>query len=164
MPELDIKRLDEEFNIESIEKDAKEIKQDLENIEVSDNPQEILKDNIARANRILNMVEKTMESREKGGFSAALVEVAGQLINSVTNSANQIIASQYNEQFIDIKQQIIDLKAIELKIRAKQLDLRRNGGVTKQQIIVTDRESIMKILKDGKKRLQIEEKNDLQKV
>jgi len=158
MPELNSERLDDEFNIESIKEEAKEVRQNLKNIEVSDKPQEILKDNIARANRILDLIEETMTNRDKGGLGASIAEVAGQLINSVTNSANQIIQTQYNEQFLDIKQQITNLKAIELKIKAKQLESRENNkNPGKQQIIVTDRESIMKILKD-KENLQIEEK------
>ena len=88
MPELNRERLSDVFDINNnppkiiepvvleptIHKDGNEVEEDL-------------KGNIDRANRILDLVEEELEN---GNFSSRLVEVAGQLVNAVTNASKEL--------------------------------------------------------------------------
>jgi len=101
---------------------------------------EILKSNIDRANRILDNVETIMCD----GVDARMVEVAGQLINAVTNAATQIMGDFHNITNLQLKRDALELKNRELEMK---MDLGKKP--TNQNLIVTDRESLLKILKKG---------------
>jgi hypothetical protein len=86
---LNRKKLSEEFDMDF-----------EENNEITDlvpkvTDKSVLESNIDRANRILDLIEGELND---GNFEARLIEVAGQLINSVTNAQKEIISDiNYNE-------------------------------------------------------------------
>ena len=154
MPTLDRQGLEEEFNMdtEAVEPEIVENEgpdpfeleweEDIDDIKV-------LKDNIDRANNILDRVE---EELSEGNFSARLVEVAGQLINSITQGTKTILDNTNYNKYLDIKKGLALLKKREVDIKAMKLDKPKS-----QNLIVASREDVLKAL-EGKTIKAIEEK------
>lgn len=133
MPELDREKLSEEFDII----DVKNTIHDINTCESDD----LLKNNIDRANRILDRMEYEMEN---GNFSARMAEVTSQLINAVTTAISQNFTNNYNISYLQLRDNIVKLKEIELK---HKLSYGKGPKTLNQNIIVTDRESLLKFLK-----------------
>lgn len=112
-------------------------------------PEEALKENIDRANRILDRVEQELES---GNFTARMVEVAGNILNTVTNSSKELITNINYKKYLQIRDAMVKYKYDELE--AKQSKFR---SPTSQNIIVSNREDIMKLINGETK--EIENKN-----
>lgn len=142
MPELNRISLSEEFDIENLENQV--IDFPISN-EGEDDPDIIIKENIERANRILDQVEEELTN---GNFSARLVEVAAKVLDSVTNAASQIQSTSYNNDYLQLKERMLLLKKSELDYKVKNL---RRPNVANQNIIFTDRESILKALRNNTK-------------
>lgn len=140
-------KLAEVLDIEVVEDEVAQIQRDLSiNTSRSTNPDQLLVENIDRANRILDILEKDAEDKE--AISSRKAEVMAQLINAVTNAANSIISDDYNKEYLQIRQSVLLLKEKELRIK----ELGHSGeyrGPT-DRLVITDRESILKILKEGK--------------
>ena len=83
--ELNLDVLDEIFNTgDQIDRDLEQKTIDFEtNIDYNE-PLEALKNNIFNANQLLEKIQHEMNN---GNFSARLAEVAGTIINSVTQSS-----------------------------------------------------------------------------
>jgi len=140
--ELDRKGLSKEFDIEYIEAENKKLTIQSKNAEES------LEENVSTANRILEMVENELN---EGNFSARLVEVAGQIMNTVTNANKEIITSINYKTYLQIREKLIQYKYDELESKQNKMKIPTN-----QNIIVTTREDVLAILnKDNK---QIEDK------
>ena len=165
-PQINLKELDKVFNTgEIVDTDTGEIVEvvniDSSNIdkqiqEVKDMKNElkileedmvdvdiIIKDNIDRANRILDTVEDNLS---KGDLSARVIEVAAQLINAVTAAATGITGIGYNQQQIDIKNRALDIKENEISVKqavngAKEVNITNNN-------LVMSREELLKMMED----------------
>jgi hypothetical protein len=146
MPKINEEKLAEELEMEILEAEITEITDslDINRVKGKSHPDLILSDNIERANRVLDILEQN--ARESQKISARSAEVMAQLINAVTNAANSIISDEYNKAYLQIRNNVLRLKEKEIQI--KQIGGGRSGSTT--NILVTDRESIMKILKEGK--------------
>ena len=140
--ELDRKGLSEEFDIDYLKAENKKLEKSSKNAEES------LEDNVERANRILDMVETELEN---GNFSARLVEVAGQIMNTVTNANKETIANINYKTYLQIREKLIQYKYDELEAKKNKMKIPTN-----QNIIVTTREDVLKIL--NKENKQIEDK------
>ena len=140
--ELDRKGLSEEFDIEYIRAENKKLEKKSKNAEES------LEENVERANKILDMVEEELEN---GNFSARLVEVAGQIMNTITNSNKETLANINYKTYLQIREKLIKYKYDELKTKQNKLKIPTN-----QNIIISNRKDILKILGGDKK--QIEDK------
>ena len=139
MSELNRDKLSEVFNVEKVEKEVAELPESM------DSAEDIIKDNIVRANRILDNVEHELEN---GNLNARMVEVASKLIDSVTNAASQIQNHSYNEDYLLLREKLVELKRIETEQKVR---LAAGGSnTTNQNIIVTDRQSILDILNNKK--------------
>lgn len=149
MANLNRNGLADEFNIENIET---EVKQMVKQFNESDhaNIEEILVQNVNRANRVLDRIEHEINN---GNFNARISEVASQLINSVTNAASQISSDRYNTNYLQIRKSIVQLEKMKLDLKRGESG---NSKITSQNIIVTDRESLLNLLKENK---QIEQSN-----
>jgi len=134
---LDRSNLQEEFDMEPLEDEVKDITSRL-----SEDPMEALKDNIDRANDILDILEREMRS---GNLSARMAEVSGQLINSVTNASKEIISGINYSKYLQIRSKMVQLKELEIQLKERQLK-----KPSSQNIIVTDRESVLRLLEDRK--------------
>ena len=138
MSELNRQGLSEEFDLEKVEN------QPITTIyEEGEDPDEIIKKNIDRANRILDQVEEELVN---GNFSARLVEVASKTMDSITNAVSQIQSTVYNQDYLQLKARVIELKEEELEYKVKNL---KKPTVGSQNIIFTDRESVLKALKNN---------------
>lgn len=148
MPSLNRKNISDELGIDFVENN---VYMNCENELEYDNSstEEILRKNISRANRILDRVEFEMNN---GNFQARLVEVAGQLINSVSTAVANLNLTEYNLQYLELRNRIVSLKEFEVKLKE-----RNNSGVTNQNIIVTDRETILRMLENKKDTKLLEE-------
>lgn len=134
---LNRNNLHEEFELEPIELEVKALSEKIE-----DDPTECLKENIERANDILDLIEGELRN---GNFTARLAEVSGQLINSVTNASKEIIANINYKQYLQIREKMVGLKELEIKMKEKQLK-----NPTNQNLIVTDRETVLRLLEEHK--------------
>lgn len=143
MTNLNRNRLQEEFNLDpnEIEREAEEITK-----KINEDPVESLKENIARANFIADYVEREIAN---GNLSARMVEVLGQIINSITNANKEIIGSFYGHRYLQLREKMLELKSREIDIKEQ-----KNRRPTNQNIIVTDRESVLKMLEDNRQEKQ----------
>lgn len=144
MTDLNRKKLSEEFSLDLT--DDKNINKFLEDVKPpaeGEDPDDILRENIQRANRFLDRVENEIES---GNFSARILEVAGLLLNSVTAAASQIQSSGYNEAYLQVREKLVSLKQVELELRRRKLE-KGSGGAGKQQMIIASREDILGIIR-----------------
>jgi DNA primase len=138
MPDLNRRSLEEVFDISA----AEPVQPVLYSPDEED-PDTIIRANIDRANRILDRVEEEMLN---GNFNSRLVEVASKCIDSVTNAVSQIQSTSFNTDHLQLKQRMIELKENELEYKIKNLGKPTHVG--SQNIIFTDRESILKALQN----------------
>lgn len=138
--ELDRKGLSEEFDIEYIKVENKKLEKQVKNAEES------LEENVERANRILELVENELN---EGNFSARLVEVAGQIMNTVTNTNKETLANINYKSYLQIREKLIQYKYDELKMKQNKIK-----SPTNQNIIVSNREDILKILGGDNKQIE----------
>jgi len=141
---LDRESLHTEFDMDPIEEEVREISRSI-----SDDPTVTLGENINRANDILDMLEREMRA---GNLSARIAEVAGQLINSITNASKEIITNTNYKTYLQIREKMIGLKELEIKIKEKQLRKPSN-----QNLIIADREAVLRLLEDKQKEKQEEQ-------
>ena len=140
---LDIKGLCDEFKIDDT---TPMIDLDIEPTDKT--PEEVMRENITRANKILDII---MLNMSQGNMTARLVEVASQVINSVTATSKEIMSNDNYSKYIKIKDKLKDLKEREVVIK-EQTALRLSkkqltGGKTvNQNIIVSSREDLLKLM------------------
>lgn len=108
-----------------------------------EDPDEIIRKNIDRANRILDRIEEEMVN---GNFSSRLAEVAAKCMDSITNAVSQIQSTTYNNDYLQLKSRVVDLKKSELEFKVNNSNKPQKVG--SQNIIFTDRESLLKALEN----------------
>ena len=153
MTTLNTQGLEEEFNMvepEVIEPEIIEPDPFEEEWENETSDLKVLKDNIDRANEILDKVQDEVEG---SNFSARLVEVAGQLINSITQATKTIIDNTNYNKYLDIKKNLALLKKREVDIKALKLDKPKS-----KNLIVASREDVLKLLEGKKPKKIVSEK------
>lgn len=156
MPELDRENLENEFGLTTEDDNTEQTEPEgPDPFEVEFNnensTEQLLRDNIDRANGLLDTIEDEMN---RGNFSARMAEVAGQLINSVSTSVKEIQQGQYGKSFLLLKARMTELKKYEIEMRAT-----KGKQPTNQNLIVADREAVLKLLEDSKNKEDNEEKN-----
>lgn len=139
--ELSRDNLSDVFDMEDIESEV-----DRLTLVSKTDPDEALKENIDRANRILDRVEEELEG---GNFTARMVEVAGNILNTVTNSSKELITNINYKKYLQIREHMVQYKYDELE--AKQSKFR---SPTSQNIIVSNREDIMKLINGETKEIE----------
>jgi hypothetical protein len=161
MSELDIKGLSEEFDIDIIQEEAKDIRHNVSNINSNSNDSdELLMENIKKANDILDTLKEEVDS--DSDFSARTMEVGALLVNSITNAIDKVYMKNFNSQSLHIKKQMIYLKQKELDL--KKLGTSGREGVSSQNIIITDREAVLKFLDNNKNITPKMLKNDVKEA
>ena len=115
--ELNRDNLSEVFDMEDIERDV-----DRLTLVSETDPEEVLKENIERANRILDRVEDEIQ---RGNFTARMVEVAGNILNTVTNSSKEMISNINYKKYLQIREAMVQYKYDELEAK-KELNGNRN--------------------------------------
>lgn len=141
--EISEENLPEKTTEKNIMEESKDI-----NIDRKD-PDDIIYDNIDRANRLLNRIEVETEN----GLTARLMEVASALINSITQASNSIVGSSQHEDEQRYKERVLELKEREVMIKES---LGKGGGnSTVNNVLVTSREDLLKMM--NKQNEEIEE-------
>lgn len=148
MPELDLEGLDELFNERTGTGTEVELDEDAQvNIIHPDdidynNPVEILKSNIKNANTILSKITYEMN---RGNFSARLTEVASTILNSITAATKEIISGDNYQGYLSVRKELV-------KLKEREVELKENKGSrpTNQNIIVTSREDLLKLMEQKK--------------
>ncbi len=102
---------------------------------------EVIRKNIERANVILDQISEELVN---GNFIPRLVEVAGQLINSVTAATKVLIDDTNYNKYLDIRKSLALLKKREVDIKELGSNRPRN-----QNLILASREDVLKIFRDG---------------
>jgi len=145
---IDRASLEEEFNLE-----AQEIISDVRRATGSNapninNPDKYVEDNIERANK---MIDKVLEEMDNGNFTPRLAEVSALLANSVTIAYEKILSKHATESNLKIKKRMLELKERELDLKERALSTQNN--VINGNIIISDRESMLKFLNGVPKQL-----------
>lgn len=149
--ELDLTTLDDVFDL-----NYNDLPQTVEPERVSEreeididynNPVDILKGNIKKANQILDKVQDEIDA---GNFTARMVEVAGNIINGITAASKEIIGKENYVGYLEVRKELKDLKEREVVLKEK-VGIR--GTTTNQNIIVTSREDLLKIMSDEPKKI-----------
>lgn len=155
MPILDRQNLEDEFNMttEIIEPEIVEDDPFLIEWENDNSNAEIIRKNIERANVVLDQISEELTN---GNFSPRLVEVAGQLINSITAASKVLIDDTNYNKYLDIRKSLALLKKREVDIKEIGSNRPKN-----QNLIVASREDVLKIFREPDK--QLENKSDSEK-
>ncbi len=146
MAELDLDTLAEEFGLDnSSEKIKIEVDKYIDEINIED-PDMILKKNLAKANAILDKVISEMNG---GNFTARMIEVSSMIMSIVSGMTTQLYRKINDEKTLKFRQDVLELKAKMARI---------GEHTTNNNIIVTDRETVLRLLKDGQSKKLIENK------
>lgn len=142
-------KLSECFDIEAVKTELNEIKSQLD--EDVNNPNEILRSNISRAERLLDKIENEWEVGTTNA-TIKLVEIAAKLIECITSAANSMLANDVSLETTNQKQEFLDLKKLEFELKKnkgeKSLPAGDNNTYnTQNNIILTSREDILKLMK-----------------
>ena len=121
-------KIAKEFDLDDALDTLKDLRTQLETCENVENPNEILKSNIDRANRLLDKIE---EAIEQGAIEPRLFEVAAQLINVSTQTANSMVTNSLGFENVRLKEE-------GLVIKEKEIDLKEQGLKHKISLSVTD--------------------------
>jgi hypothetical protein len=129
--------------VNAMRKELQELQDDLPDAD------QILVDNIARANRILDKVE---DSIDRGVFTASMIEAAGRMIETVTSAANSITGIGYNAEVIRQKDRDLDRKERELLVKglvkgAENVTINNNN-------LTMNREELLKLISDSKNKAE----------
>jgi hypothetical protein len=158
MPTLNRQGLEEEFDIpaetEVVEPEIVDEGPDPFELEWEEETSDIqaLRDNVERANEVLDMVKEEMEN---GNFSARLVEVAGQIINSITTASSKLIDNSNYNKYLDIRKKLALLKEKEVQIKSYKIDRPKN-----QNLIIASREDVLKLLENKGNESDSEKESD----
>ena len=155
MPTLDRTGLEDEFEMgdppplegEVVEDDPFEREWEDEQ-----DPNKIIRENIEKANEILDLVTEELQN---GNFSARLVEVAGQLINSVTAAGKELIGDRNYQAYLHLKNRMLELEKEKLEVRKIG-----NKRPTNQNLIIANREDVLKLLQKDSADSQETESSD----
>ena len=157
MPTLDRQGLEDEFNMatEVLEPEIVEDEADPFELEWEEDNSDgnVLRRNIIRANTVLDKV--TEELTTKGNFSARLVEVAGQIINTISTASKVLIDDTNYNKYLDIRKALALLKKREVEIKAIKSDRPIN-----QNLIVASREDVLKLLREKPEPRSIEPRSE----
>lgn len=157
MNNIDLEALAQEFNMDIDEQlESPQILTDeLEATEQS-NPDLVLSTNVNKANAILDRVILEIN---RVGMTPRLGEVAGQLIATINQSVSQIYTKQFDFGSLRLKKKMVELKEREVKLKELTANMGKQGGVVNNNLIVTDRETVMRLLKDNKNQTKMLEES-----
>lgn len=110
--------------------------------EEDEKPQTKIRENIERANSILDLVEEELRG---GNFSARLVEVAAGLINAVTAAGKELITDDNYKIYLQTKFRVIELNKEKLEWMKN-----KKAQPSNQNLIVASREDVLKLLNKKK--------------
>jgi len=120
------------------------------------NADEVISTNINKANAILDRVILEIN---RAGMTPRLGEVASQLITTINQAAGQIYTKEFDMSGLRIKHKMLELKEREVKVKELVAKINKPSTIN-QNLIVTDRESLLKLLKDNKNEIKMLENKE----
>lgn len=155
---IDLDALAQEFNMDEGISSINDDPIDLDNLSSSNlsNPDEVISTNINKANAILDRV---IVEINRAGMTPRLGEVASQLITTINQAAGQIYTKELDVSNLLIKHKMLELKEREVQIKEMVAKMNKPNTVN-QNLIVTDRESILKLLRENKESIKMLESSD----
>lgn len=162
--ELDLRGLDQIFSdTNRIDNETEEKRVDF-NTEIDyDDAIDALRKNIYNANQLLEKIQHEMNN---GNFTARLAEVAGTVINSVTQASKEILTDKNQTEYMDVRKALVLLKEKEIAIKEAKLVRGPSGGTT--NVLIASREDILKSIQDktlreiGNSQSEVEEVEEVQ--
>jgi len=145
MAEVDLAGLQEEFGITQ---EPVEVVYDFPEEPIG--PDKILQENVVKANVVLDRIITEIAN---GNFSARMAEVAAKTVDSITNLAATMGNLSFQSQDLQMKLSMIRLKERQVDIQENKITQVNKIGT--QNILVTNREDLLKLLK-GEKTKQLE--------
>ena len=145
--DLNFDELEKEFNLQKVEKQITEMKNVLSEYEDLEDADDIIKFNIKRANRLLDLAESNMSS----DFNSRVLEACSKLIGEITVAANSLMTYEFQNQNIDLKERTLDLREFEVKLKSEQRQELPSGNQQNIQnnIVLTDRESLLQLFNNN---------------
>lgn len=111
--------------------------------------EELTRKNIARSNRLLDMLEiNLMENKDKP--HPRNFEVAAKLIDSISTASNILTGIEITKQTFDLKERTLDLRKYEFDAKMASKDSKQNPESLTQNMnfFVGSREDIMALIKE----------------
>lgn len=160
---IDFDNLSQEFNMDneavmdSFDQEAIDIENAILGNNIA-NPDQVLSDNIGKANAILDRIIVEMN---RTGMSPRLGEVAGQLIANINQSVGQLYGKNIDIGNLHLKSKLVEYKKREIELKEKMAS-KNAGGVVNQNLIVTDRETVLKLLRENKENTKLLESKNVE--
>jgi hypothetical protein len=157
MNDLNRNALEEMLDIETPEITIESFRETLNKVKQIEDPTNVLTSVIEKAGSFLDLIEIECVN---GAMSARYAEVAATILNTLITAANSIVDNE-SKTFNDKLKQIriyqrdkeIEQKDKELEIKdfyyRSKLQVEQGGSTNTTNILVTDRESLMKYLQKG---------------
>ena len=159
MSNFDIDSLEKQFNLDEIKYEASKMRSRIKNLTEFEDPNSILQSNIERASAMLDRLEEAIDNGEgmgKGGI-ARLMEVAAKLIDSITTASSTMMSMTFNAQDVEYKEKVLSLKELEVQAKiAGQSPKALAQNMTQNNIVLTDRNSLLDLLSKGETPIPIE--------
>ncbi len=158
MSELNRKSLEEELELETTDIPIESFREVLNKAKQVDDPENILATIIEKAGTFLDMIESECVN---GAMSARYLEVANQIMNTLLSTTNSLVDNKSKTFNDELKQVRIVQRDRELDQKDKELEIKEyfyknklqleqgNQPNTTNNILVTDRESLLKYLNQG---------------
>jgi hypothetical protein len=159
--------LEQEFNLDTSEERTQELGQIREmRLQLNDaidgqDPDDILYQNIERANTLLDSAQQTIE--RGGETNARLFEVCAQLINAITNAATSIATGGFNNQKHEYNMKMLEVKEKEVMVKHALAQDKITTGQTggrKGTVVAMSREELLRILEDDAQEVQVNSAGD----
>lgn len=140
--------------LEKIRSMKQELAESMKHKEEQEDPDNILYENINRANRFLDILENEITEKDpeektpKKKNISRLFEVSAQLINAITSATQSIAGSYKDDMEYQYKLELLELKNKELAIKHAL-----KGGesyTTNNNLIVSSREDILDLISNQK--------------
>lgn len=126
--------------VDAMRKELKDLVKDVPDVD------QIILDNIDRANRLLDKLEDDITG-DRGSYSASLMESVATLINAVTSAANSVTGISVGQETIRQKERALDLK--EREIGLKSIIKGADNVTVNNNNLVMNREDLMKMIKES---------------
>lgn len=165
-PHINVSSLEKEFNLSKkqqnqlnqVEEMRDTLKEEEKKVrESKEDPDDILYKNIQRANNLLDTLQENISN---GNSEPRMFEVAGQLINAITTASSSIVGVTQHDDDMEYKQKWLEFKEKELAVKQAAKAVKGGGkegiegGYQQNNIIVSDRESLIQFLKSNKEQIQ----------
>lgn len=151
------KNLSSCFDIEQTRNELNDIQTQLD--EDVNNPNDVLKKNIERAQRLLDKIEVEWDVGTSTN-TIKLVEIAAKLIDCITSAANSMITNDVSLETTNQKQEYLDLKRLEFELKKTKTESSESGkqsivNNTQNNVYLTSREDILKLALQQSRELEL---------